>query len=316
MTNREVLYDRKDADLFYRRKYFIYKKDRMRSPSYHLELDGIVKNTEEHRRLKRRIFKAEEGEDVLEFKEITRLHLEEEKGRIKEEIVKKEVMKQIEEEEKARVKDEEEKKLKRMLDKVELTKRWYEMNKNNAELWKQEQKRNERKWREILMKDDGKRQELEAQWQEVELKFDEERDQVKTKHDYTLSLFYTCMHACMHGHRNQEGKEGSEPPKFTKLLVTTQFNKLPYTNAMSCLNYRAPSQSRFQLQAQNHQHCTVPLMGPTLVLQEQKVIAARLLQEGAGTLSAVDCTDEGQLMQWQTPLVMLVLKCRLMLRSD
>ena len=174
MTNREVLYDRKDADLFYRKKYFIYKKDRMRSPSYHLELDGIVKNTEEHRRLKRRILKAEQGEVVLKFKEITRLQLEEEKARIKEEIVKKEV-KKIEEVEK----DKEEKKLKRMLDKVELTKRWYEMNKNNAELWKQEQKRNERKWQEILMKDDGKRQELEAQWQEVELKFDEERHQVK-----------------------------------------------------------------------------------------------------------------------------------------
>ena len=195
MTNREVLYDRKDADLFYRRKYFIYKKDRMRNPSYHLELDGIVKNTEEHRRLKRRIFKAEEGEAVLEFKEITRLQLEEEKARIKEEIVKKEEMNQIEEEEKARMKDEGEKKLKRMLDKVELAKRWYEMNQNNTELWKQEQKRNERKWREILMKDDGKRQELEAQWQEVELKFDEERDQVKTN---MITLYPYSIHACMH----------------------------------------------------------------------------------------------------------------------
>ena len=150
MTDEEVMYDRKDLDLFYKRKYFIYIKDRMRSLSYNLELDGIVKNTEEHRRLKRMILKAEEEEDILQWNE----------------------MKEIEEKKKL---------LKKMVDKVELEKRWHEMNKGNVELWKQEQKRNERKWRVKWMKEEKRWQELEAQWEEVEKHFEEEEMAKKEK---------------------------------------------------------------------------------------------------------------------------------------
>ena len=150
MTDEEVMYDRKDLDLFYKRKYFIYIKDRMRSLSYNLELDGIVKNTEEHRRLKRMILKAEEEEDILQWN-------------------------------KMKEREEKEKRLKKMVDRVEFEKRWHEMNKGNVELWKQEQKRNERKWRVKWMKEEKRWQELEAQRKEVEKHFEEEEMAKKEK---------------------------------------------------------------------------------------------------------------------------------------
>ena len=109
----------------------------MRSLSYNLELDGIVKNTEGHQRMKRRLLEAKEEEVTLKWQEMT-------------------------------IKEEEEKKLK---DKVELEKRWCEMNKGNVELWKLEQKKNEKKWREKLIKEERRRQELEAQWEKVEVQF-------------------------------------------------------------------------------------------------------------------------------------------------
>ena len=94
------MYARKDQDLFYKRRYFIYTEDRMRSLSYNLELDGIVKNTEGHQRMKRRLLEAKEEEVTLKWQEMT-------------------------------MKEEEEMKLK---DKVELEKRWCEMNKGNVEV--------------------------------------------------------------------------------------------------------------------------------------------------------------------------------------
>ena len=109
----------------------------MRSLSYNLELDGIVKNTEGHQRMKRRLLEAKEEEVTLKWQEMT-------------------------------IKEEEEKKLK---DKVELEKRWCEMNKGNVELWKLEQKQNEKKWREKLIKEERRRRELEAQWEKVEVQF-------------------------------------------------------------------------------------------------------------------------------------------------
>ena len=54
---------------------------------------------------------------------------------------------------------------------MELEKRWCEMNKGNVELWKLEQKQNEKKWREKLIKEERKRRELEAQWEKVEVQF-------------------------------------------------------------------------------------------------------------------------------------------------
>ena len=138
MTKEEVMYARKDQDLFYKRRYFIYTKDRMRSLSYNLELDGIfVKNTEEHQRMKRRLLEAKEEEVSLKWKEMT-------------------------------MKEEEENKLK---DKVELEKRWCEMNKGNVELWKLEQKKNEKKWREKWIREERRRRDLEAQWEKVEVQF-------------------------------------------------------------------------------------------------------------------------------------------------
>ena len=161
MTDEEVMYDRKDLDLFYKRKYFIYIKDRMRSLFYNLELDGIVKNTEEHQRLKRMILKAEEEETILMWNH----------------------MKEIEKKEKQ---------LKKMVDKVKFEKRWHEMNKGNVELWKQEQKSNERKWRVKWMKEEKRWQELEAQWKEVEKHFEEEemakKEKVKLIIEYPLVL--------------------------------------------------------------------------------------------------------------------------------
>lgn len=134
MTKKEITYARKDQDLLYKRKYFIYSKDRMRNPFYNLELDGVVKNTEEHQRRKKKML----------------------------EIAKEE---------------EEKEKLKR----IELEKRWDEMNEGNADLWKNEQKTNEKKWRERLMRGEKRRQELEAQWEEVVVQFKKKEERVKKK---------------------------------------------------------------------------------------------------------------------------------------
>jgi hypothetical protein len=137
MTDDEVVYDRKDLDLLYRKKYFICLKDRMRSPSYNLALDGIVRNTEEHRRLKRSILKAEEQEDMLEWKKESKMQKGEER-------------------------------LQRMLDKVELEKRWCEVNKKNEELWREERKSNEKKWRKSQMQSERRYQKLEAEKRGIE----------------------------------------------------------------------------------------------------------------------------------------------------
>ena len=50
----------------------------MRSFSYNLELDGIVKNTEGHQRMKRRLLEAKEEEVTLKWQEM--IMKEEEEG--------------------------------------------------------------------------------------------------------------------------------------------------------------------------------------------------------------------------------------------
>jgi hypothetical protein len=130
---KEVMYEREDLDLFYKRKYFIYIYDRMRRSSYNLVLDGIVKNTEENRKLKMCIQKE---------------------AKMKERLLQEKCEKQ-----------------EKMREKVELEKRWSEMNKKNEELWKQEQKSNEKKWLTGLVKSTKRQQELEGFWEEQEKQF-------------------------------------------------------------------------------------------------------------------------------------------------
>lgn len=66
MTDEEVVYERKDLNLFYRHKYFVYVNDRRRDPSYHLERDRVARNTDEFRTEVQRRLREEEAEDIAE----------------------------------------------------------------------------------------------------------------------------------------------------------------------------------------------------------------------------------------------------------
>lgn len=67
MTDEEIMYDREDLNLFYRRKYFVAINDRMRDPNaYNLAADRIVCNTMEHRNEMYRKLREEEHEAMAE----------------------------------------------------------------------------------------------------------------------------------------------------------------------------------------------------------------------------------------------------------
>ena len=119
MTDEEVVYERKDLNLFYRRKYFVYTNDRMRDSSYNLEQDRVARNTVEFRTEQRRKLKEEEAEAMAET-----LAASKEKKKIT--IRKKRRAKEAE-------------------------KRWNEV---NQILWNQQQYRNETQKRMKLMKDE------------------------------------------------------------------------------------------------------------------------------------------------------------------